>query len=177
MQDKLLVYRCRRGSRDALRRIYEKYRDYLLITAFALCHDKNLAEDAVHDTFVRFAENVKTFELTGNLKAYLAVCVANKVRDFFRSRTCATVPLDESNAGLVLADPASMIEVNEQLRLLGAALAELPDEQRETVVLRIYGRMRFKDIAKSTGVSVNTIKGRYRYAINRLRSIMNELEI
>ena len=54
MEDSLLVFRCKQGSRDALRRIYEKYRDYLLMLAVALCHDENLAEDAVHDAFVGF---------------------------------------------------------------------------------------------------------------------------
>ncbi len=49
MEDKLLVFRCKQGSRDALRRIYEKYRDYLLILAVALSHDVNLGEDAIHD--------------------------------------------------------------------------------------------------------------------------------
>lgn len=56
MEDRLLVFKCKQGSRDALRRIYEKYRDYLLILAVGLSADKSLAEDAVHDTFVTFAE-------------------------------------------------------------------------------------------------------------------------
>ena len=86
MEDKLLVYRCKQGSRDALRRIYDKHRDYLLILAVALSHDVHLAEDAVHDAFVGFAEKIESFELTGSLRGYLATCVANRVRDLLRSR-------------------------------------------------------------------------------------------
>ena len=94
MEDRLLVFRCKQGSRPALRRIYEKYRDYLLILAVALCHDVNTAEDVVHDTFVSFAEKLERFTLTGSLKAYLATCVANRVRDLMRSRQNKAISLD-----------------------------------------------------------------------------------
>jgi RNA polymerase sigma-70 factor (ECF subfamily) len=59
------------------------------------------------------------------------------------------------------------------LRLLSSALAELPYEQREVIALHIHGQIRFRVIAESLGISVNTVKGRYRYGIRRLRSILN----
>jgi RNA polymerase sigma factor (sigma-70 family) len=176
MIDRLLVTRCREGSRDALRRIYEKYRDSLLILAVALSHDVNLAEDAVHDVFVAFAQNIASFKLTGSLKAYLAKCVANRVRDLMRAGQSRTRALNSGqvySTGVDLNEPGRLIACNEELRLLSSALAELPDEQREVVVLHIHGEMRFKVIAKSLGISVNTVKGRYRYGIRKLRSILN----
>ena len=66
MEDRLLVMRSKQGSRDALRRIYEKYRDGLLILAIALSRNANIAEDAVHDAFVTFAERLEKFDLAGN---------------------------------------------------------------------------------------------------------------
>ncbi len=174
MEDRLLVLRCKRGSRYALRRIYEKYRDYLLILAVALCHDVNLAEDAVHDVFVAFAQRLEKFELTGSLKAYLAACVANRIRDLMRNRRNKTVPLEQNcSAALDLAEPSQRIVCNEQLQQISSALAKLPDEQREVIALRMHGQMRFRAIAKSLGISVNTVKGRYRYGIGKLRSILN----
>ncbi len=173
MQDRLLVLRCKQGSSDALRRIYEKYRDYLLILAVALCRNKNLAEDAVHDTFVSFAEKLEKFELTGSLKAYLATCVANRIRDLMRNRQNKAVPLeDDYSATQDTSQPSHSIEYNEQLQQLSSALAKLTDEQREVIVLHIYSRMRFKAIAKSLDISVNTVKGRYRYGIKKLRFIL-----
>jgi len=174
--DKLLVTRCKRGSRDALRRIYEKYRDDLLILAIALSHDVGLAEDAVHDVFVAFAQNVASFELTGSLNAYLAKCVANRVRDLMRtnrSRAKALSPEQACAAEQVLNEPIRLVACNEELRLLSSALAELPHEQREVIALHIHGQMRFRVIAKSLDISVNTVKGRYRYGIRKLRSILN----
>lgn len=176
MIDRLLVTKCREGSRDALRRIYEKYRDSLLILAIALSHDVNLAEDAVHDVFVAFAQNIGSFKLTGSLKAYLAKCVANQARDLMRAGHSRAKALNSQQTCLADVDsgePSRLITCNEELRLLSSALAELPDEQKEVIVLHIHGQMRFKVIAKSLGISINTVKGRYRYGIRKLRSILN----
>jgi RNA polymerase sigma-70 factor (ECF subfamily) len=176
MIDRLLVTRCRKGSSGALRRIYEKYRDGLLILAIALSHDVNLAEDAVHDVFVAFAQNIANFKLTGSLKAYLAKCVANRVRDLMRAKYSRVKALDSQlvySDDVDLNEPTQLITCNEELRLLSSALAELPDKQREVIVLHIHGQMRFRIIAKSLGISVNTVKGRYRYGIRKLKSILN----
>ena len=174
MEDKLFVMGSKRDAGAVLRRIYDKYRDYLLIVAIALSHDVNLAEDAVHDVFVAFAQALDKFELTGSLKAYLATCVANRVRDLMRSKQGQTVSLEQ--AGVVPHDssePSQAIVCNEQLQQLSSALTKLPQEQREVIVLHIHGRMRFGVIANSLGISVNTVKGRYRYGIGKLRSILD----
>ena len=174
MTDSLRMTRRKQGNRDALRGIYEKYRDSLLILAIALSHDVNIAEDAVHDVFVAFARNFENFKLTGSLKAYLAKCVANRVRDLMRKKRSQTLePQQACPASMDLSEPSRLIVCNEELKLLSSALAMLPHEQREVIVLHIHGQMRFKIIAKSLGISVNTVKGRYRYGIRKLRSILN----
>ena len=174
MHDRRLVTRCKRGDRDALRRIYEKHRDKLLIVAIALSHDVSVAEDALHDVFVAFAENLACFELRGNLKAYLATCTANRVRDLMRRRRRATAnPGADPSAASDRDEPGRLVACNEELRRVSAALAQLPAEQREVIVLRLYGQLRFRAIAQTTGVSVNTVKGRYRYGIGNLRSMLN----
>jgi RNA polymerase sigma-70 factor (ECF subfamily) len=174
MVERLLVARCRQGSRDALRQIYEKYRDDLLILAIALSHDAGLAEDAVHDVFVAFAQNIASFKLTGSLKAYLATCVANRVRDLTRKKQSHAFSSEQNSpAASDLSEPSRLVVCNEQLKLLSSALAELPHEQREVIVLHIHGQVRFRVIARSLGISVNTVKGRYRYGIRKLRSSLN----
>ncbi|MBN2588715.1 MAG: hypothetical protein JXA96_02545, partial [Sedimentisphaerales bacterium] len=81
MEDKQLVKKCKRGSKDALRRIYEKYKDYLLILAVGLVNNSSIAEDVVHDVFTNFVRDIEKFRLTGTLKGYLGVCVANRARN------------------------------------------------------------------------------------------------
>ena len=176
MTDRLFMMRRKQGSKDALRHIYEKYRDSLLILAIALSHDVNAAEDAVHDVFVAFAGNFANFELTCSLKAYLATCVANRIRDLMRKKqrqAKALSPEQNFSAPLDMSDPSRLIVCNEQLQLLSSALSRLPYEQREVIVLHIHGQMRFRIIAKSLNISVNTVKGRYRYGIRKLRSILD----
>lgn len=174
MTDSLRMKRRKEVSRDALRDIYEKYRDSLLILGIALSHDVNIAEDAVHDVFVAFAGNFEGFKLSGNMKAYLAKCVANRVRDLIRKKRSQSLnPQQASPEPQDSSEPGRLIICNEQLRILSSALAMLPHEQREVIVLHIHGQMRFKAIAKSLGISANTVKGRYRYGIRKLRSILN----
>jgi len=176
MKDKLFVNRHKQGNIDVLSSIYEKYRDSLLILAIALSNDVNTAEDAVHDVFVAFAVTLDEFKLTGSLKAYLTKCVANRVRDLMRAKRSRAKILDSQQdcpGTLDVNDPGRLIVCNEQLQLLSSALAGLPHEQREVIVLRINGQMRFRALAKSLGISVNTVKGRYRYGMNKLRSILN----
>jgi RNA polymerase sigma-70 factor (ECF subfamily) len=140
----------------------------------ALSHDVNIAEDAVHDVFVAFARNFEDFKLSGSLKAYLAKCVANRVRDIMRKKRSGRLnPEQACPAPAALSEPSRLIVCNEELKLLSSALAMLPDEQREVIVLHIHSQMRFKVIAKALGISVNTVKGRYRYGIRKLRSILN----
>jgi len=102
IEDELLKFRFKRGSRDALCRIYEKYEDYLLTLATALLNDINLAEDVVHDVFVSFAKSAQSFKLSGSLKSYLATCVTNRARDRIRGNHRQPVGLDQ--AGPICSD-------------------------------------------------------------------------
>jgi RNA polymerase sigma-70 factor (ECF subfamily) len=175
MEDILLVFRCKRGSKEALSRIYEKYKRDLLLLAIALLNDTSGAEDVVHDVFVRFVEDSHRFRLTGSLKGYLLTCVANCARNRNRAAYVragiTTNPLELSNSGS--DDPSAAVVCNEQLQQLSAAMAQLPYEQREVVMLHTHGAMAFDTIAESQGISVNTAKSRYRYGLDKLRLILN----
>ena len=174
MEDRRLIHRCKHGDRDAFCRLYYKYRDLLLKVAVALLRDVHAAEDAVQDVFVRFAENISHFQLTGSLKAYLSVCVANRAKTMLISQK-KSYPLDEKDAALInRSGPEQQIICNEELRLLSEAMEQLPIEQRQIIALRHYSRMRLGTIAQSLDLSPNTLKSRYRYGINKLRQILND---
>ncbi len=86
MEDMLLVLRCQRGSREALTRIYEKYKADLLLLALSLLNDKTAAEDIVHDVFLSFVRHLDDFRLTGSLKGYLLTCTANQARNWNKAQ-------------------------------------------------------------------------------------------
>ena len=175
LEDKLLILRFNRGQKDALHRLYDKYKDDLVTLAAALLLDGSVAEDVVHDVFLAFIGSTGRFRLTGSLKGYLLTCVANRARNHNKAarRRVARALEDVPEAGSEAMGPDRAAIFGEQFDLLSAALEQLPYEQREVLLLRSQGQMRFATIARAQGVSVNTVQGRYRYAIKKLQSLLD----
>jgi RNA polymerase sigma-70 factor (ECF subfamily) len=185
MEDTLLVFQSKRGSREALTRIYEKYKADLLLLALGLLNDKAAAEDVVHDVFLSFVRHLDRFRLTGSLKGYLLTCTANHARNWnkaqrvrgsahrFPSGEDSDSVRFESAGRASVQEPLETVVCNEQLERLSGALAELPFEQREIVMLHLHGRMTFQAIARSMQIPTNTAKSRYRYGIDKLRVTLN----
>jgi len=160
---------------DALRRIYEKYKPDLLGVAGALLNDATAIEDVLHDVFVRFASHAGRFQLNGSLKGYLAICVANRARNVNRSnRQNGHETLIENGTKLSgRPEPSQAAGFMERRRFVAGALAQLPQEQRQVVVLHVLSSLRFREIAQQTSESINTIQSRYRYGITKLQSLLN----
>jgi RNA polymerase sigma-70 factor (ECF subfamily) len=175
LEDTLLKLRFNRGDRDALRRIYQKYKDDLLRLAIALLNDVNLAEDVVNDSFVTFTQSMGELRLRGNLKSFLTTCIVNQARNVHRARRRKrTVGLDR--AGQVQSGsngPEQSAIFNEQYQKLGDAMTKLPYEQREIVILHLQNDAKFRQIAKLQNISVNTAKSRYYYGLDKLRTLLN----
>ena len=174
LEDKLLVLKCRRGDKDAMCRVYDKYKDYLLTLARGLTGERQEAEDIVHDAFVAFARLARQFELTGSLKGYLATSVVNAARDRIRAGTrWARVQSKAKPAIAAPENPQQDAAKAEDVVRLREALRRMPYEQREAVLLHIKVGMTFREIAGLQGVSVSAIHARYRYGLDKLRSLLN----
>jgi len=175
MEDKLLIWQLRRGSRDALRRTYDKYHSDLLKIAVVLTGGMNPAEDVVQDVFTRFALLSGRLTPSGSLRNYLITSTLNAVRNLRRYHS------RHETQGLAEADhlpstekrPDQWAVMSEQLEHLSAAMASLPYEQREVITLRIEANMTLRRIAQLQNTSISTVQGRYRYGIEKLRSILN----
>jgi RNA polymerase sigma-70 factor (ECF subfamily) len=173
-EDEMLLWKMKRGSSEALCRIYEKYKNDLLSLATALLHDANAAEDVVHDVFVSFVQSVETFGLTGSLKGYLLTCAANLSRDRCRVMTRVSYRDGETGwAGSGLKTPAEAAISMEELQRLRHAIVQLPYEQREIVILHLQAGRTFRQIAVLKGTSIGTVQSRYRYGLNRLRQLLD----
>jgi len=174
-QDRLLLWKFKTGSQDAFCRIYEKYVNDLLTLAANLLADGSSAEDVVQDVFISFVKSADKFYLTGSLKGYLATCVANRARDYIRdNKRRQTVRRGETER--IAPEPQSPVQLvirSEELEKLGCAMTRLPYEQREVVVLHLHSALRFRQIARLQNVSVKTVQSRYRYGLDKLRSILN----
>lgn len=174
MNDRILIWRLRRGSTDALRVIYDKYGDYLLTLAMALLRDIHEAEDVVHDVFCSVIKSQTKIRAVGSLRPFLSTCAVNRARDILRSRRRAAVPLERAGPTMSESEsPADCATRSERSRRVNEALSDVPYDQREVILLRLYGGMRFKQIAAIQKISVNTAKSRYQYGLGKLRGLLN----
>jgi len=175
LEDKLLIWKLNRGNREVLRRIYEKYKNYLVTLATALLYNKTDAEDVVHNVFVSLIKSSERFRLTGSLRSYLATCVVNDARNKNKASSRRQNPgLDDVDTVTSYSvGPEQSAIFGEELMQLNRALAQLPYEQREVVILHLYSGMRFAAIANLQSISINTVQGRYRYGLNKLRPLTN----
>lgn len=174
LEDKRLIWKFKRGSSAALEQIYEKYEHFLITVATGLANNVDVAEDVVHDFFLSFVASADKLKVNGNLKAYLAICVANLTRDRLRRKQPEPLGLDgDIEIVSAAADPEQAAIRREESLKLYRAISQLPYEQREVIVLHLHGSMRFTQIAKLRGASVNTIRSQYRYGVSKLRSLLN----
>ena len=175
MEDKLLIWQLNRGSKDALCRIYEKYRDGLVRIAAGLLYDTSSGEDIVQEVFLMLVHSAGSIEIRKNLKGYLTSCVVNKVRNLHRtihSKNAVNLDMVELIASNS-ETPDQGIECSEEYQQLYKTMEQLPYEQKEAIILHIQGKMKFKNIAALQNAPLKTTLSRYHYGLNKLRSLLN----
>ena len=173
MNDEQLIQGLRAGSQEAMRLLYESHKDRLFTLARGLLGDASGAEDVVHDVFLGFVELLHKYHINGGLGAYLAASVANRARDRLRAvKRHAAQPAWAEGGGELHDPPEAQAIRQEETHRLKQALAQLPYEQREVVLLHLQGDLTFQRIAELQGVSLSTAQGRYRYGLEKLRSLL-----
>jgi RNA polymerase sigma-70 factor (ECF subfamily) len=170
----LLIWKFRSGDSNALARIYEDHRKTLLRVAAGLLNQTSAAEYIVHDVFLQLAQAPAKLGLYGNLRSFLVTCVVNRVRNANKALQGRMSRLEEAAEPVAEpGGPEQWILAGERLTKLNDALAQLPYEQREVVILHLQAGMKFRAIAASQDVSINTVQSRYRYGLDRLRSLLD----
>ena len=177
VDDRLIVRRLQQGDRDALRIVYEKYKHDLLTIATCITTNRTDAEDCLHDVFMSLATNRIHVRDDGNLKGYLIASMANRARDRLRRqkrRPTTSDPDSQSDQSYatVGTNPAARLVAAETDEQLYQAIAELPEDQRTVITLRLHGDLTFEQIAQLENVTGNTIRSRYRYGLDKLRLLL-----
>ncbi len=169
-----LIKRLQSGQYEALEEAYDLYKDHLLTVAVCLVRDRSLAEDCLHDVFVRLAATPDRFKIQTSLKAYLSVAVANRCRDRLRQRKGCDLSGDDWQEREYEPPPEQDIMARDRSSRIVTALGQLPYAQREVVMLRFFSGMRFRQIAKSQQVSTHCVRSRCRYALSKLRLLLKD---
>ena len=184
--DALLVKQYIAGNEKALEVLIFRHKDRLFNFIFSKVLDKELTEDIFQDAFIKVIRTLKkgNYNEEGKFLPWVMRISHNLIIDYFRKSN--RMPYFESKREdfdifSLISDPSKNIEhqlVNDQiLDDVRNLVAELPEDQREVIQMRLYKDMSFKEIAELTGVSINTALGRMRYAIINLRRIVEKNKI
>lgn len=158
------------GSDQAFEALYLRHRGYALRIAMRFTGERNLALDAVQDSFIYFYKKFPGFVLTAKLTTFLyPVIKHNALALKQKSKRAQGDASDESLAGLADADPGNDPAKAEAPDDLDVVLAALPDAQREVLVLRFVDGLALEDIANALQVPLGTVKTRIHHAIRKLR--------
>lgn len=173
------------GEESALETLIHRHKDRIYTSIYVLVRDPYIAEDLFQDAFMRMIRTLRAgnYQEKGLFLPWAIRIAHNLCMDYFRKirqRQVITLPdgtdLEDWIPG-TSPDTMELMESREVSQSVREMIGDLPEEQREVVVLRLYGDLPFKEIARITGVSINTSLGRMRYALINLRRMVEEREL
>ena len=160
------------GDARAFEVLYDRFGGRLYQVAVSMLYRREDAEDAVQEVFVALVRSRHRLNAIRDLEAYLFAALRRAAARCAARR--ARLPLISATAVEEAAAPASPKSESNLREDLGRALRALPGEQREVIALKIDGGLTFAQIGQVMGTSSNTAASRYRYALEKLRGLLNE---
>ncbi len=163
------------GDQSALAELYDRYGGLAYSVAVRMLGDRGRAEDAVQEAFLGVWRGASRFDANkGSLRSWLVAAVRNRAIDMLRGRSLnerreLALRLDVEAVG---SGPEEAAAGEQERAAVRAALGELPDEQREAVLLAYFGGFTQPEIAQIAGVPLSTVKGRMRLAMEKLASYL-----
>ncbi len=182
-QDLIIAYQA--GADNAMSELVNRTHKKVYTALYLLVKDKYIAEDLMQETYIKALAKIKAGEYAneGKFAAWLARVAHNLCMDYFRvAKRNVKVTLSDGrdifdyiNIGVENTEDKIMkVESGKRAKML---LNHIPQEQREVIVMRLYGKMSFAEIAEETGVTLNTALGRMRYALINLRKLVEEKQM
>ena len=185
IDDSVLVKDYINGNEKALEVLINRHNQRISSFIYSKVLDRDVSEDIFQDTFIKVIKTLKkgNYSEEGKFLPWVMRIAHNLVIDHFRRNK--RMPMfegnDDFNIFSVIGDDKLNVEkqlikdqIDSDLTLL---IEELPDDQKEVLLMRIYRDMSFKEISENTGVSINTALGRMRYALINLRKIVEKNNI
>lgn len=183
--DSTLVSSYIQGDESALETLIVRHKQKLYSFIYSKVYDRDVAEDIFQDTFIKVIRTLKrgAYNEEGKFLPWVMRISHNLVIDYFRknNRMPKFDNTGEFSIFSVLSDTTLNAEkaiIKEQVENdVRRLVDELPEDQKEVLLMRIYNDMSFKEISDRTGVSINTALGRMRYALINLRKIIDKHNI
>ncbi|MDD2987060.1 sigma-70 family RNA polymerase sigma factor [Flavobacterium sp.] len=185
LPDALLVKNYIAGDEQALAILIQRHQSKIYGFIYSKIADREVCDDVFQDTFIKVIKTLKSnsYNEEGKFLPWVMRIAHNLVIDHFRRNKKMPMQRETEEFSIFsyMSDSSMNIEgqmiteqVEEDVRRL---LEELPLDQKEVLVMRMYQDMSFKEIAETTGVSINTALGRMRYALMNLRKVIEKNNI
>jgi RNA polymerase sigma-70 factor (ECF subfamily) len=183
--DALLVKNYIEGNETALSILIKRHESKIYGFIYSKIADRDISNDIFQDTFIKVIKTLKSnsYNEEGKFLPWVMRISHNLIVDHFRKTK--KMPMyretEEFSIFSVMSDDALTIEgkmIVDQVEVdLKRLIEELPEDQKEVLVMRMYQDMSFKEISELTDVSINTALGRMRYALMNLRKIIDKHQI
>lgn len=183
ISDQNLVQAYIKGDHSAIEVLINRHRSKVYTYILLTIKNQQLAEDLFQETFIKVIQSLRggKYRDNGKFLSWVIRIAHNLIIDHFRKeKQMNAISNDDSEVDLFNSKKLSDENIEEmiihsQIKLeIRTLINELPDDQREVVLLRHYGGLSFKEIANQTDVSINTALGRMRYALINLRKLIHE---
>jgi|TARA_B110000902_G_scaffold236393_1_gene282490 RNA polymerase sigma factor (sigma-70 family) len=183
--DSSLVKSYIEGNEYSLEILIKRHQQRLYSFIYSKIQDRDLTEDVFQDTFIKVIRTLKkgNYNEEGKFLPWVMRIAHNLIIDHFRksNRMPTFKNTDEFDIFSVLGDGNLNAEkkiIQEQIYSdVRDLVKELPEEQKEVLIMRMYKDMSFKEISENTGVSINTALGRMRYALINMRKLIDKHKI
>ena len=185
LDDSVLVSNYINGSERSLEILVGRHKQRIYSFIYSKVLDRDVSEDIFQDTFIKVINTLKlgNYNEEGKFLPWVMRIAHNLVIDHFRkgNRMPTFKNTEEFDIFSVLSDSSLNAEkqiIKDQIHFdVRRIVDELPADQKEVLIMRIYRDMSFKEISESTGVSINTALGRMRYALINLRKVIDKNNI
>lgn len=184
-KDSELISQYRNGSEAAFEVLVDKYKSRVYTTIHMIVKDQGVAEDLLQDVFVKVVQTLNSdrYNEEGKFQPWLMRIAHNLAIDHFRKmkRYPSVVMEDGSNIFNTLQFADENVEElkirDETYALVQQLIEELPETQKQVLIMRHYMDLSFQEISEQTGVSINTALGRMRYALINMRKKLGKINI
>jgi len=168
------------ATQQTIERTFRERRSGFLTWALRHAPDPSTAEDILQDAFIRAVSNADALSPVEDLGAWIFTAMRNRLTDLFRSESARKRAGQVSVAERVLADVAASAGIDPQeqatreelLSALEVAISALPETQREVIEAQALGETSFRELSDRTGVPIDTLMARKRYAVKKLAAAL-----
>ncbi|NDP28256.1 MAG: sigma-70 family RNA polymerase sigma factor [Flavobacterium sp.] len=185
LPDALLVTNYVEGDENALTTLINRHESKIFGFIYSKISDRDISNDIFQDTFIKVIRTLKSksYNEEGKFLPWVMRIAHNLIIDHYRRNK--KMPMfretEEFSIFSIMSDDSLTIEnkiIREQVEMdLKKLIEELPADQKEVLVMRMYQDMSFKEISEITGVSINTALGRMRYALMNMRKVIDKHQI